>query len=158
MNKRPETSEPGIVVFSSSLDLLHMNKRAFQILTQFGGAASGLGAKPELTAPLHPLCQDIIEAMRERQATNKGEAFLNSRMIGNTTSRVSLKGFGLPDPRGMPHSRIVILLSPDIFVSIPGSGRMEGTAETVHLGADMPRATEMEMGRCPLRAKSHRRY
>lgn len=99
-----------------------------------------------VAAPLHQHCQDIIETVQARLGSNNWGQFQQYRTIGESTRSILLKGFGLPDPRGLPHSRIVILLSPHTQVPMPEiSGResLEEISESSHLGADSPAAIGM---------------
>jgi len=112
VNQEQEATGPGIVVLTPSLQVLHMNRRAMVLLNQLEYTAQSIGAERAVAAPLHQHCQDIIETLRARLGSNNWEQFHQQRTIGDSTHSILLKGFGLPDPRGLPHSRIVILLSP----------------------------------------------
>lgn len=103
---------PGIVVLSSSLDLLHINKAAIQMLTQLRPSASRVGADQHLTAPLHSFCREIIAVLQERLTSRSFEPFRQYHAIGDSDRELLVKGFGVPDKRGLPYSRIVLLLSP----------------------------------------------
>ena len=128
MNQEQEATGPGIVVLSSSFEVLHMNRRAMALLTQLEGTAQSIGTEPAVAAPLHQHCQDIMKTMRARLASNNWEQFHQYRMIGDSTHTILLKGFGLPDHRGLSHSRIVILLSPHTPLSMPGISRRESSS------------------------------
>jgi len=119
VNQEQGATSPGIVVLSSSLQILHMNRQAIALLTQWERAAQSIGAEQALVAPLHQLCQDIIETMQTRLGSNNWEQFQQYRTIGDSPHSILLKGFGLPDYRGLPHSRIVMLLSPHNPVPLP---------------------------------------
>lgn len=125
MNREPETTGLGIVVLSSSLQLLHMNRRAMELLTRLEHTAQSVGTAPALTAPLHQPCQEIIETMQKCLAWNNREQFHHYCTIGNSSYTIALKGFGLLDQRGLPHSRIVMLLYPHTPASIPEISGME---------------------------------
>lgn len=146
MNQDQEVTGPGIVVLSFSSQVLHMNRRAMALLTQLEHAAQSIGTERALTAPLHQHCQDITEAMQARLAANNWEQFHQYRTIGDSTHTILLRGFGLPDRRGLPHSRILMLLSPHTPALMPGiSGResSEEISESDRFGADSPRAIGM---------------
>jgi hypothetical protein len=118
VNQEQGATGPGIVVLSPSLQILHMNQRAIALLAQWERADQSIGTDQALAAPLHQHCQDILETMQERLGSNNWEQFQQFRTIGNSTHQILLKGFGLPDRRGLPHSRIVMLLSPHNPVSM----------------------------------------
>ncbi len=111
MNQEREVTGPGIVVLSSSLEILHMNRRAMALLRQLEGTARHIEAAQALPTSLQQHCRDIVEALQEHLASNNWKHFHQYRMIGNSTYPILLKGFGLPDSRGLSHSRIVLLLS-----------------------------------------------
>lgn len=141
MNREQQATGPGIVVLSTSFELLHMNRRAMALLTQGEHPAQSLGTEQAVTAPLHQHYQDILETLQARLAANNREPFHQYRTVGDSTSSILLKGFGLPDRRGLPHSRIVILLSPHTPASMPEIGRMEssdGTIGSDHVDTDSP--------------------
>jgi len=108
----PAAIDPGIVVLSSSLQLLHINHQAISLLKQVQDTTAQADADLNLTAPLHAHGLDIIMAMRERLVSHDFTPFHCYRAIGRPAQRILLKGFGLPDQRGFHHSRIVMLLVP----------------------------------------------
>jgi hypothetical protein len=146
VSQEPEATGPGIVVLSSSLQVLHMNRRALVLLNQLEHTGQSIGTEWVLTEPLHQHCQDIIETLQARLGASNWEQFQQYRMIGNPTNTILLKGFGLPDQRGLSYSRIVVLLSPHNQGSMPGISRRESPkeiSESDHFGADSPRAIGM---------------
>lgn len=141
MNQEQESTGPGIVVLSPSLQVLHMNRRAMVLLNQLEHTAQSTGAERAVAAPLHQNCQDIIETLQARLELNNWEQFQQYRTIGDSTHSILLKGFGIPDRRGLPYCRIVLLLSPHTPAPLPGISRREssdGISEHNHLGADSP--------------------
>lgn len=119
MNQEREVTGPGIVVLSSSLEVLHMNRQAMALLKQLGDGTESIGPDYAVAAPLHQHCRDIIETMQVHLASNDWKRFHQYRTIGSATHQILLKGFGLPDRRGLPHSRIVMLLSPHPQTPLP---------------------------------------
>jgi hypothetical protein len=113
------------------------------LLTQLERTAQSIGGEQALAAPLRQHCQDIVETLKARLASNNWEQFHQYRTIGDSRHTILLKGFGLPDRRGLPHSRIVMLLTPHNPVPMPGISRRECSeeiSESDHFGADSPRA------------------
>lgn len=134
---------PGIVVLSSSLQVLHISRQAMVLLNQLAHTAQSIAGECAISAPLHQPCQDIIETLQARLGSNNWEQFQQCCTIGDSPHRISLKGFGIPDRRGLSHSRIVMLLFPHTEQSMPGIGRREsseGIFERDHLDADPPPA------------------
>ena len=146
VNQDQEVTGPGIVVLSFSSQVLHMNRRAMALLTQLERTEQSIGTEWALTAPLYQHCQDIIQTLQARLAANNWGQFQQYRAIGDPPHSILLNGFGLPDRRGLPHSRIVMLLSPERPAPIPGISRREasdGIFESDRFGADSPRAIGM---------------
>ena len=117
MNQKSTATNPGIVVLSFSLQLLYMNQQAISLLKRLRQSASQLGADRNMTAALEPFAHDIVRAMRDRLAVYRVGPFHHSLAIGEGKGRIALKGFGLPDRRGVAYSRIVLLLSPEDHTS-----------------------------------------
>ena len=141
MNQEQEGTGPGIVVLSSSMQVLHMNRRAIDLLNHFKPAAERLETKPALVAPLHRHCKEVIQTLQARLASNNWGQFHQYRVIGEPNHTLLLKGFGLPDRRGLPHCRILMLLSPHSSASSPEISRTkfpEEVSERDRLGADSP--------------------
>jgi hypothetical protein len=146
MNQEQEATSPGLVVLSASLQVLHMNRRAMALLKHLEGTEQSIGTERTVVAPLQQHCQDIIEAMQARLASNNWEQFQHYCTIGDSTRAIVLKKFGLIDRRGLPHSRIVLLLSSHTTASMSEIRRMESSDkifENGHLGADLPQAIGM---------------
>ena len=99
MSQEPEATGPGIVVLSSTLQVLHMNRRALALLNQLQHTGQSAGVERALTAPLHQHCHDIIETLQARLGSNNWERFQQNRMIGGSTNTILLKGVG-PLTRG----------------------------------------------------------
>jgi len=125
VNQTPETIGPGVVVLSLSLHVLHMNRRAMALLNQLAYPAQNIGAERGIAAPLHHHGQDMFETMQARVGSNNWEQFQHNRVIGDAPHKILLNGIGLPDRRGLPHSRIVLLLAPHIPVPMPVISRTE---------------------------------
>jgi len=112
MNHVPEAIDPGVIVLSSSLQLLHINHQAIILLTQVRQASLQPEADRPLTSLLHFHSHEILTAMRKRVASSNFTPFHCYHAIGTSSGEILLKGFGLPDRRGFVHSRIVMLLVP----------------------------------------------
>ena len=146
MNQEQEATGPGIVVLSPSLQVLHMNRQAMALLKQLERTVQCIEPERAVASPLHQHCQDIIETLQARLGSNNWEQFYQHHTIGDSTYSILLRGFGLPDSRGLPHSRIVMLLSPHTPAPMPGISRRESLEEiskSSHLGADSPPAIGM---------------
>ena len=104
----------GIVVLSSSMQLLHMNRQAAELSKQINMAENGgvpaKAAQGVLPAALTELCADIIKALQVRTEAKDWEQFEGKRVAGNPNQPVLLRGFGLPDRGGIQHARLVVTL------------------------------------------------
>jgi len=146
VSQEPEAICAGIVVLSSTLQVLHMNRRALVLLNQLQHTGQSAGVERALTAPLRQHCHDIIETLQARLGSNNWERFQQNRMIGGSTNTILLKGVGLPDQRGLSYSRIVLLLSPHNQTSMPEISRrdsLDEISESGTFGADPPRTIGM---------------
>jgi hypothetical protein len=56
VNQEQESTGPGIVVLSPSLQVLHMNRRAMDLLNQLEHTTQSTGAERAVAAPLHQHC------------------------------------------------------------------------------------------------------
>jgi hypothetical protein len=143
VSQEQEATGPGIVVLSSSLQVLHMNRRATDMLIQFERAAQSIGTERTVAAPLHQHCLDIMETFHARLGADNWEQFHQYRTIGDSTNSILLKGFALPDRRGLSHFRIVMLLFPHAQAPISGMRKMESsdrTFESDHVAGNSPYA------------------
>jgi hypothetical protein len=141
VNQEQEPPGPGVVVLSPSLQVLHMNRQAMVLLNQLKHTAQSVGAERAFSAPLHQPCRDITETLQARLRSNNWEQFQLCRTIGDSPHRIVLKGFGIPDRRGLSHSRIVMLLFSHTAQSMPRISRREsfdGISERDYLGGDSP--------------------
>ena len=110
MNQARKVIDPGLVVLSSSLQLLHINHLAISFLRHLQPSSSQPEAYRNLTSLLRPHGHEIITAMRKRLASCNFTPFHCYREIGEPPQQILSKGFGLPDRRGFHHSRIVLLM------------------------------------------------
>lgn len=105
---------PGIVVLSSSMQLLHMNRQAAELSTQINKAENGKEYKKiahgVLPAALTELCTEILKVLQVRTEAKDWEQFEVKRLAGNPARPILLRGFGLPERGGIQQSRIVITM------------------------------------------------
>ena len=106
---------PGIVVLSSSLHILHMNRQAIKLAAMLGSAEPrvqklnySLGA---LIQPLIKLAGTILEGLRRSdETTDVGRSELR-HAVDNLGRRLLIRGIGVPSANGLQDSRIVFVLS-----------------------------------------------
>jgi hypothetical protein len=106
---------PGIVVLSSSLHILHMNRQAIKLAAMLGSAEHRV---QELNNPLGVLIQPLIKLAgtildglrRSNETTDTGRSELR-HAVDNLGQRVLIRGIGVPSANGLQGSRIVLVLS-----------------------------------------------
>lgn len=113
-NLADQRAGAGIVVLSSSMQLLHMNRQAAELsklinMTENGGTPAK-AAHGVLPSALTELCAELIKALQVRTEAKDWEQFEVKRIAGNSNQPVLLRGFGLPDRGGVQHARLVITL------------------------------------------------
>lgn len=104
----------GIVVLSSSLQILHMNRQAIKLAGMFGPPEPG-GQKLNhparvLISPLTNIADTILKALRRgNETTGKGQSGLH-HVVSILGKRVMIRGIGVPSAKGLQDSRIVLVL------------------------------------------------
>jgi DNA-binding CsgD family transcriptional regulator len=102
---------PGILLLSSSLHLLHMNRRAWELSGKITQGQNGKAALGVLPTPVTELCAEVITALQVRTNAKDWEQVQIRRLVGTPNPPVLLRAFGLPDHRGdFRQSRILILM------------------------------------------------
>ena len=105
---------PGIVVLSTSMQLLHMNRQAADLSRKINiaekGSQEGKVASGVLPTALTELCGEIVKALHVRTEAKDWEQFEVKSLSGDPERPILLRGFGLPDRNGIEHSRIVVTL------------------------------------------------
>jgi len=113
-NLADQRAGAGIVVLSSSMQLLHMNRQAAELsklinMAENGGAPAK-SAQGVLPSALTELCTEVMKALQVRTEAKDWEQFEIKRIAGNPNQPVLLRGFGLPDRGGIQHARLVVTL------------------------------------------------
>src|SRR5262245_4092851 len=107
---------PGIMVLSSLLQPLHMNRRAISLLRDLGSAAPGAQrpfsrTSDDLPAPLVDLAGKILGVLRQRgESGEKGQCEI-CYLADNSSKQVVIRCVGLPGGNGLESARIVFVLS-----------------------------------------------
>jgi hypothetical protein len=122
MNQKQETPGPGIVVLSSSLQILHMNQRARALLAQ------NIETKRNGNGSFLQPYQDLLHTWPTRLASKKNWEQLQDRTIGDSRVTIFVKRFDRPDPISQTQSRIVLLLSPQAPAAIPETSDGESSS------------------------------
>ena len=102
-------SSPGVLVFSRSLQLQYVNRRALELIRNTGQAMTESGVIV-LSRPLLELRDQIQESLDDRLEANVWEQFEMSRVVSEGGRRLLLRGFGHPNGAASRDSRIIIVL------------------------------------------------
>ena len=133
MNQKQETPGPGIVVLSSSLQILHMNQRARTLLAQ------NIETKRDGNGSFHQPYQDLLHTWPTRLASKKNWEQLQDRTIGDSRVTIFVKRFDRPDPMCQTQARIVLLLSPQDQAAMPEPSDSESSSFLARLTSPVRR-------------------
>jgi hypothetical protein len=104
-----QQSSPGIFVFSRSLQLQYVNRRALELTRNIGQAMMELGSIMFPTRLLELRAQ-IQECLDDRLEANIWEPFEVSQVVSECGRRLLLRGYGNPNGAASRDSRIIIVL------------------------------------------------
>lgn len=104
-----QSSSPGILVFSHRRQLLHMNRRALELIGHLDQAEIGPATMTfsRLVSELRVQIQDTLDS---RMKANVWELFELERVIFEAGRKILFRGFGLPNRNSRDHSRVIIVL------------------------------------------------
>ena len=112
-------SRPGILIFSRRQQLLHVNRRAWELIGHLDQTEIGPISDMRL-ALVRELCAQIQEALALRKNGHIRERVEIKRYISDSARTITLRGFGLPDRNGLEDSRSVILVEESGLQQEPG--------------------------------------
>jgi len=101
---------PGILLLSSSLNLMHMNRRAWELSGKITQAQNGKAATGVLPTAVTELCAEVITALQVRTDAKDWEQVQIRRLVSTPNPPVLLRAFGLPDRGGVQRARILIMM------------------------------------------------
>lgn len=101
---------PGILLLSSSMQLLYRDRRTWELCGQINKAQAGKAASGVLPPAVADLCAEIRKTLQVRTEAKDWEHFRVKRIIGDPKRPVLLRGLGLPDRNGIEQSRILITM------------------------------------------------
>jgi hypothetical protein len=103
--RAPQHSGFGILVLSRTMQVLHVNRRALELMGQIGR----VGNKP-IRVVLSPPVIELHATVEALLVAKVSQPFEVTRLIQEPGGTLRLRGFGLPDRHASEHSRIVIVL------------------------------------------------
>jgi DNA-binding CsgD family transcriptional regulator len=101
---------PGVLVLSPTMQLVHMNQQAWELVGRIGRQENSNLANGMLPAALVQVCAEIQSIFQKRTDNEDMEQLEVKRLAGNQDRPVLLRAFGLPDYNGNPQALILILL------------------------------------------------
>ena len=108
-NMVSQQSSPGILVFSRTLKLQYVNRRALELIWTIGQAMTE-SSSIVLPTRLLELRAQIKECLDDRLEANIWEPFEMSRVVSECDRKLLLRGFGYSDAAASRDSRIIIVL------------------------------------------------
>jgi len=101
---------PGILLLSSSLNLMHMNRRAWELSGKITQAQNGKAAAGVLPTAVTELCAEVVTAFQVKTNAKDWEQVQIRRLVRTPKPPVLLRAFGFPDRGGLQLARILILM------------------------------------------------
>ena len=98
---------PGILLLSPALKLMHMNRRAWELIRKITQAENGKAATGVLPPTVTELCAEVSAALRSKSTSST-----SWRKPAAPLARASSRGFSLPDRPLWPQRRSVPALRP----------------------------------------------
>jgi DNA-binding CsgD family transcriptional regulator len=100
---------PGILILSSSSQLLYKDRRAWELCAEISNRAGGM-ANAALPSQVVELCNEVTKLLHIWTDAKDWEQIRIKRVIGNPDRPILLCGLGIPDRHGLQQSRILITL------------------------------------------------
>lgn len=100
----------GILVFTTSLQLLHRNPQALELSRRMSQAETGTAASAIFPKAVTDLCDEVRRRLHIRIDAEDWAQFQVQRLIGEGHRPVILQGIGVPDRGGLNRSRILIVM------------------------------------------------
>lgn len=114
-----QQASPGFLVFSRSLQLQYVNRRAFELIRNMNDTMTEAGSIM-LSTQLLELRDQIRGILDSRLKDRIWEPFEQSRVVSKGGQQFLMRGFGHPNREVSQYSRIVIVL--EEFKSAEKSG------------------------------------
>ena len=100
---------PGIMMLSSTMQLLYSDRRTWELLGCINKAPSITLTYGMLPPMVTELCSEILDLLKVRTEANDWEQFRVKRVLGGPERPLLVCGFGLPEQEGSK-SRILITI------------------------------------------------
>jgi DNA-binding CsgD family transcriptional regulator len=100
---------PGILILTSSTQLLYKDRRAWELCAEISNRAGGM-ANAVLPTQVVELCGEVAKLLQIWTDAKDWEQIRIKRVIGNPDRPILLCGIGIPDRHGLQQSRILLTL------------------------------------------------
>lgn len=109
-NIAEQRSGPGLLVLTSSCQIMHVNRQAAELIEEMSHRENGNPPTGELPSPISDLAAEIVKNLQVRTEAKDWEQFQMRRLVGDARRAILLRGFGLPDRAGVQQSRVVVIM------------------------------------------------
>lgn len=100
----------GIIVLSTGLEVLHMNRAAWEMSARLDRVLGGQGGDGMTMRGVARLGREIVSVLRARRDVADWARLSFRGMVGAPELPLLIRGHGIPDPEGFERSRILICL------------------------------------------------
>ncbi len=104
---------PGVLILSTDNRLLHMNRRAWELIRQISDSQTvtqTVKAGGLLPTAVTEICTEIHTLLKAQLGSKDWEQLEVRRLVGDPKRPVLLRGFGLPGSESAQHSRVLIVM------------------------------------------------
>src|SRR5438552_17613467 len=96
---------PGILMLTSSMQLLYRDRRSWELCAQINKHQSGKASNGALPPAVADFCVKIMKALQVRPEAKDWEQSQSRRLDGDPNRPISVSGHGLADTTGSQQSR-----------------------------------------------------
>lgn len=100
----------GILVFTTSLQVLHRNPQALELSRRISQDETGTTSSDMLPKAVTDLCHEVRRGLQIRIDAEDWAQFQVRRLTGDGYRPVALQGIGVPARGGLEQSRILIVM------------------------------------------------
>jgi DNA-binding CsgD family transcriptional regulator len=101
---------PGILILSPDSQLLHMNRRGWELIRQINAEHAVKDAGGLLPLQVTQICAEIHRLLLGEAASKDWEQLEIRRIAGGPKTPVLLRGFALPSSQAVNQARVLILM------------------------------------------------
>lgn len=102
--------EPGILILTSSMQLLFKNSKATELCEQINKAHTGKTVSGVLPVAVAEFCADVMKIILIRNHSKDWEEFRIKRILGDPKHPVLLWAVAIPDQQGAQLTQILVMM------------------------------------------------